>query len=338
MDQNQGVVELNVSRNNFGARCAARFAALVKVNATIRILDISHNGLEDEGTETIGLMLGGEVELKSFDLSATRMGERGAAAVAASLSRNESLESLHVGRNPTSRKAIDAIVNAANARNKTAAGKKAPLLVTLEGARLSSIEADVVAAARRAEEARLEEKNKGKKGGGKPAAAKAPPPPPTGKNAPPPPPPPPPPPSAYDDAPFDVANPDGRHVLRLDHALERRVALDALALEEKVSGTVVNVRYEGVPVRRDPIGMGWADDATLPEEGVLSLDVVTRRGADASPAAAPASDAAFRVALDHVSTPTMTPRERLAAIALAARSHCFTGAQAATLVRAIEHG
>jgi len=338
VDQNQGVVELNVSRNNFGARCAARFAALVKVNATIRILDISHNGLEDEGTETIGLMLGGEVELKSLDLSATRMGERGAAAVAASLSRNESLESLHVGRNPTSRKAIDAIVNAANARNKTAAGKKAPLLVTLEGARLSSIEADVVAAARRAEEARLEEKNKGKKGGGKPAAAKAPPPPPTGKNAPPPPPPPPPPPSAYDDAPFDVANPDGRHVLRLDHALERRVALDALALEEKVSGTVVNVRYEGVPVRRDPIGMGWADDATLPEEGVLSLDVVTRRGADASPAAAPASDAAFRVALDHVSTPTMTPRERLAAIALAARSHCFTGAQAATLVRAIEHG
>ena len=52
-------------------------------------------------------MLGGEVELKSLDLSATRMGERGAAAVAASLSRNESLESLHVGRNPTSRKAID---------------------------------------------------------------------------------------------------------------------------------------------------------------------------------------------------------------------------------------
>mmetsp|Transcript_12388 Transcript_12388/g.40791 ORF Transcript_12388/g.40791 Transcript_12388/m.40791 type:complete len:388 (-) Transcript_12388:1086-2249(-) len=118
-----GIEELDLSYNGIDDAGAATLQRMLKLNKSIKVLNLAGNSIGGEGTAKLAEALsepgGGGAGVESLSLRGNPIGEEGGQAMAAMLRANKTLASLDLGDAELGMKSVVSIATALNEENRT---------------------------------------------------------------------------------------------------------------------------------------------------------------------------------------------------------------------------
>ena len=108
---NATIKSIDLSHNGFGIDSAKELAACLEVNSTLEELDISYNGVITDGAEMISRALCSNTVLKHLNIAHNNICDEGAVALSKCLAYNSTLKELNVSWNSISSKGADRITS-----------------------------------------------------------------------------------------------------------------------------------------------------------------------------------------------------------------------------------